>query len=348
VAEWLAGRRAKAAKKEAPKEQTATDHRQAQDPAAAAKREAVRWKRIEAGAGDVSRWIADQFRRGLAQFGREQLSEGRAMAARMVDAQAPGLEQQLLAALAALDAHGAAGAEEAAERLGLMQLLCAGVQRRGTLSAPRLADIRAALGWPMDKDDLLASAGADAQADQWEVLGIALDQRDERLTERRVWLRGQGSGRHALLLDFAFRGAGWDSQWRTGVCYPATLRFYPGSAPLRALLESQGKAVAAQGAGDQDAVDLASRWLAVNPWLQRVPVTLDAAFMQPDGAAWALQTPVGRFRLRLENESAWALLAFSGGHALRLMGEWDGRLLLPLTACLQDAPAQRLALGVLR
>jgi hypothetical protein len=276
------------------------------------------------------------------------------MAARMVDAQAPGLEQQLLAALVLLDTQGAAGAEDAAERLGLMQLLCAGVRRRETLAAPRLADIRAALGWSLDKNDLLADPDADVQTDQWEVQGIALDQRDEQLTERRIWLRGLGSGRHALLLDFAFRGAGWDSQWLTGACYPATLRFYPGSVPLRALLESQDEAVAGQtgqgqrGENDEDAVDLASRWLADNPWLQRVPMTLGTAFMQPDGATWVLQTPAGRFRLCIENEAAWALLAFSGGHALHLIGEWDGRQLLPLTACLQDAPAQRLTLGVMR
>ncbi len=345
VAEWLTARQQKAAKKE----QAATE-RQAQDPAAAAaaaaKREAARWKRIEAGTADLSRWIADQFRHGLAQFGHEQREAGHGMAARMVDAQAPGLEQPLLAALAAL-AHGSAGSEEAAERLGLLQLLCEGVRRRTNLSAARMADIRAALGWPLDKDELLGDASADAQTDQWDVLGVALDSRDERLSERRVWLRGATSGRYALLLDFAFRCAAWDSQWLAGMRYPAHLRFYPGSAPLRALAENQGAGEAAPAWHDAPAItaEHASHWLAANPWLPRVPLWLDTAQILPENDGWSAQTPHGRYPLRIETQAAWLLLAFGGGHALRLMGEWDGRTLLPLSACVAAAPAQRLDLG---
>lgn len=340
VAQWLASRQ----ERQARKEQSASE-RPAQDPvataAAALKRKEQRWSRIESGGADLQRWISDQFRAGLARFGQEQREQWRSMSARMVDAQAPGLGQLLQLALAAVE-RGSEGYEEAAERLGALQLLCEGISRRRQLTASRIADLRTALGWPIDKDEM-GDGEQDIVSDQWCTLGVAHHEHDERLRERRVWLRGTQSGRHALLLDFAFKGAGWETQWIAGAAYPATLRFHPGSVPLRASVVEQGNATTHEWPQiDADAaIDQASQWLGANPWLPRVPLLLESvqADIGPDG--WWLRSPHGRFPLFLDTAAGWSLLAFSGGHALRLMGEWDGRKLQPLHACLQDDPEQR-------
>src|SRR3546814_7633437 len=54
----------------------------------------------------------------------------------------------------------------AIERFGLLQLLVDGIARRGTLTPPRLADLRSALGWPHDRDEVLA--GGEAITDRSE------------------------------------------------------------------------------------------------------------------------------------------------------------------------------------
>jgi hypothetical protein len=327
VNEWLSSRKEKAEKKERP----AAPVDPAATAATAAKRESTRWRRIESGTGDLQRWIADQFRNGLGKFGPEQRKEWTAMAARMVDAQAPGLGQQLEAALDAMDA-GSNRYEEAIERLGLLQLINEGVARRETLSPSRVADLRGALGWSYDKDEVGASA--DSISDEWLVLGQFVIASDERLSERRVWLRGAGSGRFALLQDYAYNGRSWEGSWADGASYNATLAFYPGTMPLRAIARDQSTAPRQPwpDISPKVSVDNASNWFSQNPWLPHVPMYLRGATALRSGEGWQLQTEVGTMALRINDSAGWSLLAFGGGHPVHVMGEWDGRGLLPLSA----------------
>jgi len=339
VDEWLSTRKEKAEKKERP----AAPVDPAVAAAAAAKRESGRWKRIESGTADLQRWIADQFRNGLGKFGPEQRKEWSAMAARMVDAQAPGLAQQLQAALDAMDA-GSSRYEEAIERLGLLQLINEGVARRDALSPARIADLRGALGWPYDKDEVAASA--DSASDAWLVLGQIASASNERLSERRVWLRGANSGRFALLQDYAYNGRGWEGNWTDGATYQATLTFYPGTLPLRAIAKNQSTTPRKPwpDISPQASADHASNWFSQNPWLPQVPMYLRDATALRSGEGWRLQTDAGTMALRINDVAGWSLLAFSGGHPVHVMGEWDGRGLVPLSA--HASGEERWSIGV--
>jgi hypothetical protein len=137
-----------------------------------------------------------------------------------------------------------------------------------------------------------------------------------------------------LLLDYAYQGRGWEGAWSNGCAYPATMRFYPGSVPLRAIAEAQGNGVAqAWPTIDVEvAIDQASRALAGNPWLPAVPMLLAEATPLRQDEQWWLHTGAGTFPLRTDLANGWSLLAFSGGHPLQLMGEWDGRRLHVLAA----------------
>lgn len=327
VDEWLASRRNRSERKAA----VAETSKPADDPAAAsaavAKRESTRWSRIEAGATELERWIADQFRRGLARFGQEQRRDGVAMAARMIDAQAPGLAARLREALA-LMSEGAARQADVIASFGLLQLINEGVRRRGQLSAPRLADLRAALGWAADKAE--AQAAGDAVSDQWRVLGQIITEPEAKLSERRVWLQGLASRRHALLQEFSYAGKAWDREWQNGAQYAAELRFYPGSVPLRAIAQTVSKVLTAVSWTEEDAetaFDAASQAFASNPWLAQFPLVFAAATPFRDGNDWRLHTAAGTLPWRVDEDSAWTLLAFSGGHAVTTMGEWAGNQL---------------------
>ena len=330
VEEWLVSRRDRSEKKE-----------KAAGPAAATtvggaaanvKREGARWKRIEAGAAELERWIADQFRRGLARFGPEQRQDWLSMAARMVDAQAPAVAPRIQEALELIDS-GAPRHADVIERLGLLQLLVEGIARRSQLSPQRLADVRVALGWPLDKEELAATG--EVLTDVWCVVGQVTVEREAKLSERRVWLLGIHSDRHALLQDFAYAGRAWEQGWRNFEHYDATLRFYPGSVPLRALATEVGPAATgpAPAPGTVDAaIEYVSQAFASNSWLAQVPLVLPAAVFRRRDTGWSAQTAAGMFTVVIADAAAWGLMAFSGGHPVNLMGEWDGRELRVLSA----------------
>ena len=341
VEEWLASGRARKAKKAEAASKPAADP-QAQ-AAAAEKREANRWKRIAGGCADLQSWIADLLRHGLASVSVEQRREWSAMAARMVDAQAPGLTQRLQDALQYYE-QGSAHYEEVVEALGLVQLATAAVERRHALSAERLADLRAVLGWVSDKEEWMAAS--EAVDDKWLVLGQYSQMVDTKLTERRVWLFGQRTRRYALLQEYAYQGRSWEFAWLNGRHYAARLYYYPGSAPLRAFASEPSLSDAAAVWPEcrmDEAIDVASGFFAANPWLQCVPLWFEAATPLLLEARWMLHSVAGVFPLQVSVNDAWDLLAFSGGHSLRLFGEWDGRRLRPLSASFSDGDGWHMA-----
>lgn len=327
VAEWLAGRAEKAHK-----QARAAEPPRAADPAAAAKREQERWARIDAGVQDLALFLADRVAQGLGGLRPGALEAWRTMAARLVDAQAPGLGQRLN------DAADAVGQREdwperLLHRLGLLQLACDAVARRETLDPGERADLRALLGWPLDKAEVLAQG--EPVTDLWTVLGVATEARDARLLERRVWLQGRATGRRAWLLDHAMAAQGFDQAWLPGVSAELALAFYPSARPLRALCATPPTALAAPAwpattwAAEWDAV--AAR-IAGQPWTALHPVVLPGATVLHDGTGWQAAGEGRRLPLALADDDAWALLARGGGQPLALAGEWDGRRFAPLTA----------------
>ncbi|KMM76518.1 hypothetical protein ACP93_05315 [Xanthomonas sp. NCPPB 1128] len=329
VDEWMQGRRERAARKEESAASTPPPDPQVQ-AAAAAKREQARWTRMHAGAAELQRWIADQFRQGLANLGAEFAQDARRMMARMVDAQAPGLAAQLERAVGE-GGRDLAQLADLGERLGLLQLLAQAVPRAGGFNRARQADLRAALGWPLERDTVLREG--EAVHDRWHVQGQHLIEQPGNLLERRVWLQGLDSGRFALLLDYSHGGRGWEQYWRNGDVHVGRLHFHPGTVPLRAVAGELGAGAQAVAAPPRtDTLDAAACAHALNPWLPQVSMRLRDVHIAHDGrSAWA-QHAEGGLPLQVSALQGWALLAFAGGHPVCLMGEWDGHTLLPLSA----------------
>jgi hypothetical protein len=364
VSEWLDGRAAKAEKQEARQEAKREEQRQAAaDPeadraaaessaAAAARREAQRWARIDDAAADLQRWLADVIGRGLGTQSPDQRAAWETQAARLVDAQAPGLAQRVRLAAGCL--AGGSRAEALLAHLGMLQLACDALQRRDQLSPAEQDDLRALLGWPHDRDEVLARG--QAVADRWLIMGQALLAVDARLTERRVWLIGQRTGRRALLLDHAYNGQGFTRAWRVFGSIDTTLHFHPGNAALRALAgDPQGQPVPADGPQDPAApageppwplTSLASEWAAVasrvaaRPWHTLQPLLLSGAVVLRDAAGAAVQAGGERLPLRIGADALWPLLAQGGGRPVALFGEWDGQALRPLAARGEDGDWQ--------
>lgn len=334
VAEWLT-RRSQAA---APAASTSAPTAQATaaDPKAQAKRAAAREAKVQAGVAELQLWLSDRLRQGLATLppGGHRLWQD--IAARMVDAQAPGLARRLRR-LADIDQ--AEGADRIVAELGWLHLLLESYGRLESLPPAVQADVRSHIGWTLSQEEVLTNPNAVSVADVWRVLGQRTEPEDQGLKVRRTWLQAETSGKLALLLDFAQGNRTFELVLPLGQGIEAELVFYPSAYPQRAVIKHRQDVVPARRApaGQRSigaAIAAYGQACASCPWLELVPLVLTAVTPQRLGQRWWLRDAQG-IGLPLatppESDSNWQLLALSGGHPVTVLGEWDGAALMPLS-----------------
>jgi SWIM zinc finger len=328
VEEWLASREERAGRAAARAERPAKPP----DPEAQARRTARREERVARGVEELRRWLADLVRRGLAEAQREPWRFWDEAAARMVDAQAPGLASRVRR-MSSTVVGGGDWAGRLLEDAALLQLLLEAYQRLDALPAGVRADVRQLVGWTVASEEVLDGASV---RDEWAVVGQVMVE-DERLRSQRTWLRGRSTGRDALLLAFAAPGQVLDPGVVFGTSVDASLAFYPGAAPLRALVaELHADPRSLERLPGHTTVEgaLASRAaaLASNPWLDRFPVGLCAVVPARDGEGWALVDDDGGALRLARRHDGWPLVALSGGDRIGVFGELERDELTPLAA----------------
>jgi len=345
VAEWIASRSARVAKRaerearaaEPDGEGAPTDPAQAEKAAKqAAARAAERERRVAAGVAELGLWLRDLVRQGLSAAATRPASSWETMAARLVDAQAPGAAR-LVRQMATIPASGDGWPERLLDRMARLHLLLEGYSRIDSLPLDLAADVRTGLGWTTPQEALLQLEGV---RDHWAIVGRRLTE-DDRLRVQRTWLWGRETRRGALLLHFAPAGAvrsetkPIDPTFVPGTAFDGTLVFFPSAAPLRAVVQERTTAVdwpsdlgyadVSEAIAATAGADSRMPWLESHPVLLReaTPTTLTPSHVRDaTGRAMPLSN---RFRDR------WRLLAVSGGAAVSLFGEWDGEALTPLT-----------------
>jgi hypothetical protein len=319
AATWLASRSART-----------SDPKPPADPAAARRRAEQREARVALGLTELDRWLCDQVRQGLAASQRSGYRHWDDIAARMVDAQAPGLAERLRA-LAGVPYSGPGWDGRLLEEYALLRLLATACRDQEKLPPPLRETVRSRVGFTIRRADVLASVTP--VRDHWHVLARRdLDQ--DRIRTRRTWLRGRRTGRTALVLSFAAVGQSLDDSLTVGTETDADLAFYPGSCPLRALVATRYDTVPAGSPPGVTVAGLLSGYaaaLGADPWLDTWPAVLDATparaprpcLYDAAGDAVPLHPGAG---------DCWPLFALSGGHPLTVAGEWTPRGLWPLTA----------------
>ena len=350
--EWLAGRRERTGQRAEPAPGGSPAARAPADPAAARRRADRRAQRIAAGAADLEQRLEDLLRSGLATAGRAAQGTSRSggagsgggsweeTAARMVDAQAPGLAGRVRE-LGAVVSSGADWPARLLEECALLHLLDQGFLGVERLPAPLAATVRSRVGLTTDAADLLTGPEAATFRDRW--LSLAQhDSDDGRLTTRRIYLRGERSGRMALHLSFGAAGRPLDSALPPGLVLDADLAYYPGARPLRAALGARhAPAVPGPvppGCGIDAALAAYGDALRDDPWLDSWPVVLADVTPIPasDGTRWQLADADGESALPLDPRALgrpglWQLAAISGGAPVTVFGECGHRGFLPLT-----------------
>ena len=248
----------------------------------------------------------------------------------MVDAQASGLAARVRRMGAALGG-GDNWAERMLEEAALLQLLLEAYARVDSLPEAVRADVRQSIGWTVPTEEVLAG---ERVRDEWAVVGqVVID--DDRLRAQRTWLRGEQSGRDALILAFAASGQVLDPGVVFGTVVDASLAFYPGAAPLRALVaEKHGEPRALARLPGYETVDAAfaqrAEQLARNPWLDRSSVALRGVVPVRDGEGWALVDGTGGAIALAPRHDWWEVVALSGGHPVDVCGELEGDHLTPI------------------
>jgi hypothetical protein len=323
------------------------------DEAAAARRAQQRAERVANGLADLQSWLRDQVLVGLsassaggsASVGASAGSAGRHaddIAARMVDAQAPGVAA-VLRGLSEVPASGEGWPGRLLGEYAQLHLLARAHQRLSGLPPDLAATVRSRVGYPTSRAEVLARP---AVTDHWAVLGVR-DLLDGNVPGRRLWLRGRDAGRWAMLLTFAAPGGaggagGWQdpdtARLRPGTELHASLHYYPGQPPLRAAVgERHADPVRADRPPSGDVAALLAGYatgLEQDPWLTVWPALLTGTPIPPDGGRpgdrWRLIDPAGAALPLAERESLWTLLAVSGGHPVTVAGEWHPDGLLPL------------------
>jgi SWIM zinc finger len=305
------------------------------DPAAAAKRAAARAERVAAGLDELDQWLCDQVRGGIAGLERAGYAHFDRMAARMVDAQAPGAAGMLRSIPAEFARVG--WPSRVLEQLGALHLLIEAHRRLEELPADLAATVRARIGYPIAKAEVLALPGI---VDHWFAVGM-VDTAEYRLDTRRVWLYGAASGRWAVIMSFAPPGSPLDDTVVAGHLLRAQLHFYPGAGQFRALVGEQTSATAGATMPPAESfTDVRARFgrlVAADPWAARMPAVINAAPV-PSPGLWRLRAASGEFCTIVDlPEEPWPLLARSGGEPIEVFGEWSPRGFRPLSLPRTDA-----------
>ncbi|MDG9705609.1 SWIM zinc finger family protein [Streptomyces sp. DH37] len=309
-------------------------------PEAARRRAERRAARIAAGATELEQRLADLLRGGLAGTegaGRSGYAVWDETAARMVDAQAPGLAARVRE-LGAVPGSGPGWPSRLLEECALLHLLDQGFLGIGGLPEPLAATVRSRVGITTGTAEVLADRDALVR-DHWLVLGRH-ESEEGKVTARRFWLYGRRTGRTALVLSFGAAGRAPEPALPVGVSLDADLAYYPGAPALRAALGERHAAPEPggrpPGAGVHEALASYGAALCGDPWLDGWPVVLADVVPVPVGEDWQLAEAEGDSALPVVRTAGvrsrmWRLAAVSGGGPVTVFGECGHRGFTPYT-----------------
>ena len=299
------------------------------DEVAKAKRQERRSARVSEGMDLLELWLRDLVQQGLSSAPGKHFAFWDQAAARLVDAQAPGTARWVRE-LGSIAVSGSDWSDRMLRAIGRLVLLIQAHRRIDELPQHTQMDVRAAIGLPMAQDEVLAQP---PMRDRWLIVGQRVQQED-RIRTQRTWLVGQNTNQKALILEFAAGNAGFETSYVPGSSIDASLCFFPGAVPLRALIKqihaNPEKTPELFGAAGIDQnCSLASETLSQNPWIETQLLLLKSVIPLAAPHQWLI---ADQQQAALPCRTNYPLLAFSAGSPVDLAGEWDGVALRPLGA----------------
>ena len=328
VTSWLSRREAASKRKEAPKP------KKSESPSASqAKTADKRLAQVKAGVDQLDLWLHDLIRNGLGALETQPAKFWEAQAAKMIDAQAPGLAWRVRR-LSTIPSSSSDWPARLLFQLGQLALLTQAFHHIDQFDEALQEDIRQLIGWSLKEEDVVAQG--EHISDEWLILGQAFEA-VERGQAQNTWLLGTSSGRAAQVIQFAYAGAPFPENYLLGSRQQAELVFWPGVQSQRALiLNRKGDALTIQSSLPGYTtiaafLDTVATTLASLPWREHFLCTLNNVIPLYDlsNNQWCVCDQDGQ-SLPLVRGDYWQLLALSGGGPIDFAAEWNGTALLPL------------------
>lgn len=328
VREWINKRRQREQAKADKEQQPAKPI----DAAAQAKRVDERELKVAEGLKQLSVWMDDLIRGGIACLETKPFTFWDDQARRLVDSQAKGLATRIRN-LAEIPQSSRDWPQRMMDELGRTRLLMHAYERSDNLSPDLKADVRQLIGWTVSQAELVESG--EVVEDDWFIFGQQIKEED-RFRTQRSWAIGRTTQREALLLQFAPGVQGFPESIVPGTIQPGKLIFYPGTVQQRAKFQER--------TGENDSTfkdyiggnsvttflgEYAER-LAQNPWLPTCSCLLSDVTIATEHGAWFVRDSEGN-ALPLRMQDHYRLLSATGGHSFQLMGEWNGDVFAPMS-----------------
>lgn len=328
VQEWFKKVEAQKKKREAKKEK---------NPENAKKTAKSRLATIMTGLNELEPWLIHLVRHGLVDAQIKDRAMWEQKAARMIDSKAPTISNRLLEMVNFPDS-GEGWEERLLIELGNLYFLVHSFRQFNNVSLSKQADLRTAVGWYHRREDIEDGDGESVQ-DQWFVVGHTKADTNKKLKMQQIWLYGKKSGRSALILEFAFGDTRFETQLGVGGSFDGIVVYFPSNTPLRAFINKRKDQVPPiepphfQGDSIEKSVAKYGQVVASNPWIVQYPLILDDVISIKQSNNWIVQDASGAY-LPISGHFSknWELIAMCGHQPVQVIGEWDGREFLPLTA----------------
>lgn len=333
VTEWLKRRTASRKPSSGEAEGVASPKVTKSASPATAKRAEKRLALVTAGMEQLDLWLRDIVRNGLGSVETQPAKFWHNQAAAMVDAQAPGIAARVRR-LAGIPNSSPDWPEKLLVQLGQLALLVEAFRRFETLDAALQEDVRQAIGWTLNQDEVAASG--ERVEDTWLMLGQVVGDEEQRVRTQRTWLLGSATRRPALILQFSAGGISFPEAFPVGMCQRAELLYWPGASHLRARIENRREVTPLrQHFGEESSAAFLTNVAALlgrSPWQERFLCALRNVTPLYDAAnrRWYARDSQGDALPLSASLDHWQLLALSGGSPIDLAAEWNGETLTPL------------------
>jgi hypothetical protein len=322
VKEWMDKRQTKAEAVANPSPQVEIDEKtEAKRAKEKAKRDNDRLSLVQAGAAELELLLKDLLRAGFINLPERGSALFSKTAARMVDAKATGLANQVknftkINFYSSTDWH-----SEVLEQAAETYLLLESFKNIEKQTPSVQEDIRSLMGWSLKKNEILENPDLETIKDKWLVLGRSSEQEDDLIIQKS-WLLGTATGRYALILDFAHKSAPLQTMLVKGTLTQAELVFYPSNMPFRAVIKNQGAntsdislSISPIPNWEKAQADFVEK-LTLFPWADELPQFLSQLTLVSHENTWFLRDteevlmPLNK---KMNFEKILQLLALTGG-----------------------------------
>jgi hypothetical protein len=334
LSEWLAKRDAKAVKVEKVVEKPEDDEELRKKEAAKVANFQSRIALMKGGFAEMEIWLQDVIRQGIASVEKQPYSFWNDVAARLVDTKSKGASNFIQEIPLLIHQHN--WHEAVLVQLSDVYTLSQAFKHIENLPTPLQHDVLSVAGYTIPSKDLLVKNGI---KDHWQILGkVQGTGVDEHILFRRIWLKGQKTGKYALLLDFTHTTQSFETHWSVGTATQAEIVYFPSNYPTRAKVKQQVPSDSFipefDGMADfQSFLKAFSLALAANPWLMDFPCMLqEVTPLIRDGKLLLMDKNQTMVPTADRDLLGWQLVALSGGKPISVFGEWTGNELVPLSA----------------